>query len=194
MWLIFGVRPISRAQTMKWLFIILPLVAVAVLAIVWRLMTYLPRARRDLSTIRQEDIPNLSSECESVFAAKLHVTISSMTPDEAVASLDQQLRKRDIWVHFRDRKQPGWRYATVIGTYLGELVRRETGASWTFRPSEPPVLELQRGEANFMADPFERVLKHHMQGTDGDLSGWFSTLRVVARRIQQEGVASDTSA
>jgi hypothetical protein len=179
---------------MKWLLIILGVVAVGGLAIVWRLMTYLPRARRDLSTIRQDDMSRLSSECEHIFAAKLQVALSSMTTDEAVAALDQQLRKRDIWVHFRDRKQPGWRYATVIGTYLGELVRRETGASWTFRPGEPPVLELQRGEASFMADPFERVLKHQMQGTDGDLSGWFSTLRVVARRIQKEGVASDTSA
>jgi hypothetical protein len=179
---------------MKWLFIILAVVVVGVLAVVWRLMTYLPRARRDLSTIRQDDMPSLSSECEDVFATKLQVALSSMTTEEAVAALDQQLRKRDVWVHFRDRKQPGWRYATVMGTYLGELVRRETGASWTFRPGEPPVLELQRGEASFMADPFERVLKHQIRGTDGELSGWFSTLRVVSRRIEKEGVVSDTSA
>ncbi len=179
---------------MKWLWLTLAVVALFIGRSLWRIIRYLPRARSDMSSLRAEDLARLASECERAFAAKFQVELASKSAEEAVVALDQHLRRRNIWEFFRDRKQPGWRYATVIGSYLGELVRRETGAAWSFPAGQPPVLELQRGEASFMAAPFERVLMHHVKGMDGDLSAWFSTLRVVGRRIQSEGISSETSA
>lgn len=157
-------------------------VSVSLFAWGWtRLHRNSARLATTLGAIRPEEIPALAGTCAHVFASRLRSPLDSSDPLGCAAALDDAVRSLRAAEAFA-RPDLEWAYVVHCGAYLGELVRMHAGGRWETHDDGAPGLVLEQGEATLRLWPFDKILKHRMQGDDGDLVAYVEM--VLNRRDQ----------
>ena len=151
-----------------------------------RLRQKTEQIQRAFAAIDPAEIPALAGTCSQVFASKLKNALDPSDPIICARTLDDAIRSVAVIAAF---SRPGleWAYALHTGAYLGELIRMHAGGEW--RRSEDggaPELILQRGEAKITLWPFDKVIKHRMQGESGDLVAYVDLASRGPERIAEQ--------
>lgn len=166
------------------------IVALAVAGFVWgyvRLKRNSTRLAEAIAAVKLEEIPTLAGTCAHVFASKLERPLDASDPLECVRTLDRTIPTLECWSAF-SRSDLEWAYVLHCGAYLGELLRMHAGGRWEMSADGGPEMVMGEGEGLVRTWPFEKILKHRMQGDPGDLIAYFE----VARRGPDVIVAAAT--
>jgi len=155
-----------------WMWIVVALVGLFVLAFLWGLLSL----RRSVATAREAilkvglaDVDRLRAECEAVFrdvfSERLELSDLQGSARILSARLDEREKLKQAFL------KPGfwWYYVLPVGAWLGELLRVHAKGQW--KESSGGGLEmtlpLPGGEATTF--PFDKVLKQGLSGDKGDL-------------------------
>lgn len=154
------------------------LLALAAALFVWgftRLRRNAARLEVVLRDVRIEQIPELAGACAHVFASKLETPLDSADPLACARALDRLVPTVPCATAFA-RPDLEWAYVLHCGAYLGELIRLHVDARWEACDDGAPALVIERGEAKITLWPFDKILKHRMQGDPGDLAMYVRVL------------------
>jgi hypothetical protein len=112
-------------------------------------------------------IPRLAAECRTVVRERAGVDLDPRDPDAAARALDELVLDGRARAFFKTPEYE-FRFAEVVGAYLGELIRRHADAEWVPDPADP-VLALRRGGERGEVRPAHLAVHHQNHGTPGDL-------------------------
>ncbi len=151
----------------------------AILVIVVALFTWgVVRLRRNadrlhaaMRALSVDEIPELAGQCAHVFASRLESPLDSSDPLACARALDRLVPTLPCASAFA-RPELQWAYVLHCGAYLGELIRMHAGARWQAHDDGAPGLVMQHGEITIQLWPFDKILKHRMQGEPGDLAAY----------------------
>ena len=81
-------------------------------------------------------IPALAEECRRTVRERLEIDLNPRDPETTARVLDELALSGRLRALF---KAEGYemRYAEPVGAFLGELIRRHTGAEWVQDPTAP---------------------------------------------------------
>lgn len=138
---------------------------------VWGYVRLQRNARRlseRLATVTLDEIPALAGTCAHVFASKLGQPLDASDPMACARALDAAVPSVRCTAAFATDDLE-WAYVLHGGAYLGELLRMHAGARWEAQADGAPGLVIEHDDAKLQLWPFEKILKHRMQGEPGDL-------------------------
>jgi hypothetical protein len=147
------------------------LLLLAAALFVWgyvRLQRNSRRLHEVLATVKVDDVPELAGTCAHVFASRLGQPLDASDPMACARALDAAVPSVQCTSAFA-RPDLEWAYVLHCGAYLGELVRMHGGGRWEAQADGAPGILIEHGDARLHLWPFEKVLKHRMQGDPGDL-------------------------
>jgi hypothetical protein len=169
------------------------LLVIAVALFVWgsqRLHLHGRQLADALGAVELEAIPGLAGTCAHVFASKLGTPLDSSDPIACARALDEAVRSlRGVGAFARPDLE--WAYVVHCGAYLGELVRLHAGGRWERQPDGAPGLVVEHGEAAIRLWPFEKILKHRMQGDAGDLVAYVEVIVNGRERLMDAGTGTE---
>ncbi len=168
------------------------LLALTLLLFVWgtrRLQRNATRLATALGAVKPEEIPGLAGTCAHVFASKLGTPLDSADPLGCARALDHAVRTVEGVGAFA-RPDLEWAYVVHCGAYLGELVRMHAGGRWESHPDGAPGLVLEHGDATIQLWPFDKILKHRMQGDPGDLVAYVEVILNGRERLIEAGTGT----
>jgi hypothetical protein len=127
-----------------------------------------------LALVDVASIPALADECRRTVRERLKIDLDPRDADGTARALDELVlsgRLRSIF------KTDGYdmRYAEPVGAFLGELIRRHTGAEWADDVTGP-VLVIHRPDGVVETQPFLKAVRHHTHGTPGQLHAYVMEL------------------
>ncbi|HYW12635.1 MAG TPA: hypothetical protein VE871_11790 [Longimicrobium sp.] len=134
---------------------------------VWLLRQNVGGSLQRLALVELSDIPALAEECRRTVRAELKTDLDPRDPDAAARALDELVLAGRLRALF---KTPGYelRYAEPVGAFLGELIRRHTGAEW-MDDVLGPRLVIHRPAGIKELHPFTLAVRHHTHGRPGQL-------------------------
>jgi len=123
-----------------------------------------------LGRMREDEAVVLSNECMRVFSSHFDERLSLEDLGGSIDSLERvvvRARLEPLKRAFAS-EEVYWRYVLVVGSFLGELVRRQVPSCW-IREEDGLALRVADGHTPRTLRPFELVLQHVMAGQPGEL-------------------------
>ncbi len=137
---------------------------------VWLLRQNVGGSLQRLALVETSAIPALAEECRRTVRAELRTDLDPRDPDATARTLDELVLSGRLRPLF---KAPGYelRYAEPVGAFLGELIRRHTGAEWV-EDALGPRLVIHRPGGIREIHPFTLAVRHHTHGRPGQLHAY----------------------
>ena len=128
--------------------------------------------------VRETDIGTLVAECVAGFA-RLGDRLDLSDAGSAIALLDRHLSGSPLVRLKLAFARPGvdWYFAWPTGAVLGELLRLHAGGTWQPADGGGLCVVLPAGDGTATAHPFEKVIKHGIEGGPGDLVAYLAMAR-----------------
>lgn len=122
---------------------------------------------RRLHAIEPADIPAIRRECAAAYWTRLRLRLdlndldaSARSLDAALCSLASMLALAEEGKHLHG--------AELSGAFMGELIRRHTGATWSLDERQP-VLTVRTLSGDETVWPFMDTVNHFKAGHPGEL-------------------------
>lgn len=138
---------------------------------VWLLRQNVGGSLQHLALVEVSAIPALAEECRRTVRAELKTDLDPRKPDATARALDELVLSGRLRPLF---KAPGYelRYAEPVGAFLGELIRRHTGAEWMDDALGPKLVIHRRDGGSVEMHPFAMAVRHHTHGRPGQLHAY----------------------
>lgn len=135
-----------------------------------------------LAAVEVGAIPALADECRRTVRDRLEIDLDPRDPETTARVLDELVLSGRLRALF---KAEGYemRYAEPVGAFLGELIRRHTGAEWVQDP-HGPTLVAHRPRETVETHPFLKAVRHHTHGRPGDLHAYVMELVGVKAEVR----------
>lgn len=141
---------------------------------------------RGLRALDPADIPAMARECVSEYRTRLQLQLDIQDLESSARSLDAALCSlRAVLALSSAERRLG--AAELSGAFLGELIRRHTGAVWT-HDGEQPVLSVRTSEGDEPVWPFIDTVNHIRAGRGGELYSMTMSLVERSRDASRAGM------
>ncbi len=151
--------------------VVIVLIAGAFLALgLWHLTESRRVVTHCIAAIDRDEVTVLANECMRVFASSFDERLSLDDWGGSIEALERVVnrpRAEAIKKVFAT-EEVYWRFVLVIGSFMGELLRRHAAAEW-IEEEAGLAIQIGSGEDALVLHPFEAVLTHIFTGNPGDL-------------------------
>lgn len=155
-------------------FFLVLIVEACIAAMAWAYLRFRARKKHirqalaNVALISLADIRSMSTECIRVFHEQGVPIRFEDKVEDTIEVLDAAIRSDKFVKAFAQPEFPLY-FALPVGAFLGELIRMQTGATWSGTSEFGPVLAVRTSTADWDLYPLQAVLLHRLTGKKGEL-------------------------